>query len=99
MIYNTTLDTASWVSVDSKSGVEYDLTAGTSSGGITLFTTFTSANAQDKDIDLSNFFSYEGRLLRLQAFTNTSDILTVWAANDSGANAAAQASLTWGEIR
>lgn len=100
LLLNPVLTGANFTSVDAKSGVNADVTATSLTGGLPIATGLLVGATDSIIRDLKDFFSMGTRKLRLQAFTGTSDIVTVSAiALSGGASATVRASLTWGEIR
>jgi hypothetical protein len=98
---NSTLTGASWTSVDANSGVEYDLSATSGTGGQTLFRGFMPNSNDSATLSLTEFFSDKahGRALRLDAFATTQDVLTIYAINEAAGTTLMRASLAWDEVR
>lgn len=98
LVYNPTLTGASFISVNSDSSVEYDISSTSYSGGSVIF--FGSlANTTDSIlIDISNFFDIYERAVRLDGFATSSSVLSVVAANTVAGNARVRSTLTWTEV-
>jgi hypothetical protein len=103
LIYGATLTGSSWNSVNSKSGVEYDESATSYSGGELIYHGFIPEDSGHQDIDISKFFNIQGRIIRTAGFsgtgTNVADTLTVVAVNEAVGRTNVEADLTWSEIR
>lgn len=98
LVLNATLTGANWVSADPRSGVEYDLSATTGSGGQPVWArSFVAAASETRD--LQNTFGYPNRFMHLSADGATSDVLTVFATKSTAGTIACRAAMTWGEIR
>lgn len=99
LVFNGTLTGASYTSVGSASGTEFDVAATAISGGDTLYFGFLG-NANDATrIDLSELFGMLERKLRRNGFTSTTDTLTVMAFNELSGSTNVRAALTFNEIR
>lgn len=99
LIYNTTLTGASWSSVATTSGAEFDVASTAISGGDTLYYGFL-ANSNDSDqIYIDNLFDIVSRVLRQNAFATGVDTLTIAAVNEAAGSTGVKASIAWGEIR
>ncbi len=103
LIYGATLTGSSWNSVNSKSGVEYDESATSYSGGELIYHGLIPEDSGHQDIDISKFFNIQGRIIRTAGFsgtgTNVADTLTVVAVNEAVGRTNVEADLTWSEIR
>lgn len=100
VVLNMTLTSPSWVSADPASGVEYDVSAVSGSGGITLYNGLLPGTTDSQDIDLTRYFDLIGRKLRMNAFGTGRDKLTIMAAKESGGSTVAvRGGLNWNEIR
>lgn len=99
LVYNATLTGASYSSVSSGSGTEFDVAATALSGGETLYYGFL-ANSNDSDqIYIDKLFNIVSRVLRQNAFATSVDTLTISAVNEAAGSTSVKGSLTWGEIR
>jgi hypothetical protein len=96
LLYRPTLVGASFTAVDAThSGMEYDVTASSVSGGIVIDADFAAAGKNTP----SNVAGILGRTLMSLGRTGTSDILTLAAIRSTGTDATGFASLKWKEIR
>ena len=96
---DSTLSGASFTSVDPNSGVEYDVSATSGTGGETLFRTFLANTDDGREFDLSNFFKETGdaRNLSIDAFGTTQNVLTIYGVNESAGSCSMRASFAWRE--
>lgn len=103
LVMNSSLTGASWSSVNANSGMEFDTSATSGTGGETLFRGFLPGTSEvSHSVDLTKFFTIQssGRQLRLNAFATDRDILSIYATHESVAGSSnARASITWSEIR
>lgn len=101
LVWSSSLSGASYSSVDSKSGAEFDVSATSGTGGETLFRGFIGGSNDATVVDISKLFKYRtgGRKLRLDAFGSNPDVLTVYAVNEGVGSSSVRASLSWEEIR
>jgi hypothetical protein len=95
VLYRPTLTGASWVSVDSNSFMEYDVSATAVSGGI-LVDDKPIATSRNIPINKTNAL---GRTILSQGRTGTADILTIAAIRTSTTSANALAGINWEEVR
>lgn len=93
--YRPTLTGASWVSADTNSGVEYDISATAFTGGTKVESGYVSTG-RNVTSGKEGLFS---KLLLALGRTGTSDILSLVAIRTSSTNANTLASINWGEIR
>jgi hypothetical protein len=100
VVIGHTLTGASWTSVDSTSGVEYDVSATAFTGGSTVIRGFL-ANSNDSSgvISCEGLFSQHGRKLHLDAFGSIQPIISIFAINEAAGTTLMKASLAWVEIR
>jgi hypothetical protein len=104
LIYNATLTGASYTSASALSGVEYDVSATSYSGGELILRGFLNNDIDSDYVDLSPLFDMLGRKLRMPGFaglgSNTSqDTLTLVATCESVGKTRARANITWVEVR
>lgn len=100
LVLDATLTGASWSSVSSESGAEYDTSATALSGGTSLMRLFLPGSEDGFNVDISRFFSDLGRALRRDAFGTGVRSLTVTGKYEKSAGSTSmRASLTWGESR
>lgn len=101
VVWNSSLTGASYSSVDSKSGAEFDVSATSGTGGETLFRGFIGGSNDASVVDITSLFKYRtgGRKLRLDAFGANPDVMTLYAVNEGVGTAQVRASLSWEEIR
>jgi hypothetical protein len=101
IVMNSTLTGASWVSADSNSGAEYDISATSGTGGQTLYRGFLAQPNDNANVELDIFFNERayGRVLRLDAFATAQDVLSVYAINEGVGNTQMRASFSWTEVR
>lgn len=98
LVLNATLTGASWVSADVRSGVEFDISASSGSGGQPLWArSFVAATSETRD--LSSTFGYPNRFLHLNGDGSASDVLTILAVKSTAGTTPCRAAITWGEIR
>lgn len=95
-VVNATLTGASWASPVTGSGVETDVAATSATGGTPLIAKSSNTTSGQFEIDLRTAFGVGLRSLKRQAFTGTSDVLTLMGYSVSGAPDAL-AALQWGE--
>lgn len=99
IVLNAVLTGASWASVDALSGAEFDVSATSGTGGLTLFRGFLP-NAQDSyELEVPAGIFNNERGLRVNAFATAQDSFTVFAVNEAIGNTNVRASGTWSEIR
>jgi len=99
LVYNGTLTGASFNSVSTYSGVEFDVASTSLTGGETLYYGFLP-NANDAaSILIDKLFEKIARVLRQNAFATGVDSLTVMAVNEQSGTTSVKAALVWGEIR
>ncbi len=95
----TSLTGASYTSVATSSGVEFDVAATAFTGGEVLYLGFLP-NSNDREmVDVSQLFGMISKKLRRSAFTGTLDTLTIVAVNEAGGSTNVRASMTWREVR
>jgi len=100
LVLDATLTGASWSSVSSESGTEYDTSATALSGGTTLMRLFLPASEDSLTEDISKFFADLGRALRREAFGTDRRSLTIAGRYEkTSGSTSMRASLTWGESR
>jgi hypothetical protein len=99
IVMNASLTGASYTSVNSYSGVEYDISSTAFSGGDTIFQGFLANSNDTQTIDLYEYFSIEGRVLLQSAFATSVDTLTVLAVNEAAGSTSVKSSLSWEEFR
>jgi phage gpG-like protein len=101
LLVNPTVTGGSWVSADPESGVEYNITATSFSGGTTLLRGFLP-NLQDHDnIDLTNLFDGldDSRKLHVNAYDTSQDVLLITGQDEAASTTGMRASLAWEEQR
>lgn len=100
LVYNGTLTGASYTSVATTSGTEFDVAATALSGGETIYYGFLGqSNDAVNTINLSQIFGALERKLRRNGFTSTTDTLTVMAVNELSGSTNVRAGLIFDEIR
>lgn len=103
VIANVTLTGASFTSVATGSGAEFDTAATAYSGGELLYRDFIGDKEAGDHTDLSGLFNVFGRMLRQPGFAgsgvNVVDSLTIVAMCEAVGRTRARANLTWAEIR
>jgi hypothetical protein len=95
---NPTLTAPAWTSVDTNSAAEFDVTASATTGGTVLWRG-TLAGLGERLADIGELFGLGGRTIRRDAYTGTSDILSVSIQRVSNQNPSVDASLTWHEVK
>jgi hypothetical protein len=98
VVTNPTLTDASWAATSPSPGAEIDTAASAMSGGTELMRVGLGANTS-MAVDLSTIFTVSGTKIRKQAFTDTSDILTIGVIREGTVNFNPRASLHWREVR
>lgn len=93
-----TITGGSWVSANSNSGIEYNITGTGFTGGSLITGGFIAVAPGAITRDLSLYFSRLGLNLRNSLYGGQ-DVLAVTAVKDSGGNTDVRATLGWGEIR
>lgn len=98
LVVNPTLTGATWAATSPSGGAEIDIAASAMSGGVELL---RLALAQDASLtfDLTEIFTIPGTKIRRQAFTGTSDILTIGVAREGSVNFNPRGTLNWREVR
>ena len=103
LVVNSTLIGASWIPVSSNSGVEYDVSSSSGSGGEVVFTGYLSQVIdKSSDIFLEDIFNYglSGRKLKINAFATEQDVVSIYATHESSAGSSfSKSSITWSEVR
>jgi hypothetical protein len=99
LVLDGTLTGASYVSVDSKSIAEYDITATALTGGTTLFKGFMGNSNDQFTIDISKIFEGQFRGLMQKVFATPANTLTLMAVNEAAGSTSMLANLTWREYR
>lgn len=99
LVLDGTLTGASYVSVDSKSIAEYDITATALTGGTTLFKGFMGNSNDQFTIDISKIFEGQFRGLMRKVFATSANTLTLMAVNEAAGSTSMLANLTWREYR
>lgn len=99
LVYNGTLTGSSFSSANNYSGVEFDVSATSLSGGETLYYGFLPNSNDATSIKINELFEGLGRLLRQNAFATGVDSLTVMAVNEQAGSTKVRAALVWTEIR
>jgi hypothetical protein len=99
LVLDGTLTGASYVSVDSKSIAEYDITATALTGGTTLFKGFMGNSNDQFTIDISKIFEGQFRGLMQNVFATPANTLTLMAVNEAAGSTSMLANLTWREYR
>lgn len=97
IMLNATLVGASWVAIGAQSGVEYDESATSMSGGTVVLRSYLPAADDSASIDGQDFFTLLGSHLRCPAFGGAGDIMTIAAASKTG-TVEIDASAAWYEI-
>jgi len=93
--YRPTLTSASWVSADSHSGVEYDVSATAFTGGVKIFSGYVSTSRNvDRGIQ-----GVLGKLTLSPSRTGVSDILSIVAIRTSTNDGSVLCRLDWKELR
>jgi len=99
LVYNGTLTGASWSSVATYSGTEFDVASTALTGGETLYYGFLP-NANDAAaINIEVLFEQVARVLRQNAFATGVDTITVMAVNEQSGSTSVKAALVFNEIR
>lgn len=102
LIANATLTGASWVSADTRSAAEYDVSATAFSGGELLSRSFLPATGSE-NVALDQFFGINSRILRRAGFAGAGvgvdDVLTIVAVNEAVGNTKVRADMSWTEVR
>lgn len=98
VVLNPTLTGASWVNVDATSGVEYDVSATTYTGGIVLASFFLDNEAQ-RELDLRAIFDRVGRKLLVDPLTGDRDVLAIVGQDAAAGTTDVFGGLTWLEVR
>lgn len=100
-ILNPALTGPSWVSADSSSGAEYDITATAFTGGTTLLRGLLPNSIDSVVLTFEKIFNSFARCLKRSAFGSGLDILTVVGKNEktTGGSSTMRASMTWQEVR
>ena len=99
ILYNATLTGASWASVASTSGTEFDVSASAFTGGETLFYGFLPNSNDAEGAELEKYFSILARKLRQNAFATGVDTLTIVARNEAAGSTSVRAALVFTEVR
>lgn len=100
VIVNAGLTGASWSSVDSQSGAEYDVAATAFTGGFTLEQGLLPNSIDSKTVDLTRIFSNTGRALRRDAFGTDRSSITITGKKEQAAGTTnMRASISWLESR
>jgi len=95
VIYRPVLTGASWVAVGTDSGVEYDITAGSFTGGYQIDADFISSG-QNQVALVRNIL---GKEIMSLGSAGVPDILTIAAIRTSTTDASVRSKLKWKEIR
>jgi hypothetical protein len=99
LVYNGTLTGASWSSVNTYSGTEFDVAATALSGGETLYYGFLPNGNDAASINIEVLFDEVSRVLRQNAFATSVDTLTVMVVNEQSGSTSVKAALVFNEIR
>lgn len=98
IILNATLTGDTWAATSPSIAVEVDTAATTFSGGTSIWQISQGANT-GQTYELGRLFTLIGRKLRRQAFTGTSDILTIAAQREGSVNFDPRITLLFDELR
>lgn len=101
LLVNPTVTGGTWVSADPTSGVEYNITATSFSGGTTLLRGFLPNQIDHDNVDLTNLFEGldDSRKLHVNAYDTSQDVLLITGQNEAGGTTLMRGSLAWEEIR
>jgi hypothetical protein len=96
----TSVTGGTWISASiDNSAFEYNISATAFTGGETIYRGFLPNSNDSRDLDLKDFFEYNSRVLRLNAFGTNVDTLLIAGINEATGTTLMRASLTWQEIR
>jgi hypothetical protein len=98
LVINPTLTGATFAATSPSPGTEIDTAASAMTGGTELMHVGLGADWSDS-FDLTKLFTIPGTKIRKQAFTGTSDILTVGVMREGVVNFNPRAALNFGEVR
>lgn len=98
LVINPTLTGATWAQASPSGAAELDVSASAMTGGTEILRIGLSQDAS-QTLDLTDIFTIPGTKIRKQAFTGTSDILTVGVAREGSVNFNPRGSLNWREVR
>jgi len=98
VLFNPTVTGGAWTSTDSTSGVEYNITATSFSGGTQIDQRSAGGVTAAYNDTFDRYFDARSRKLRLDAFGTTSDVLLITGIR-TGGTTAGRANISWGEIR
>jgi hypothetical protein len=98
LVLNPNLTGATFAATSPSPGVEIDTAASAMSGGNEIMRIGLGENASTNQ-DLMKLFTINGTKIRKQAFTGTSDILTIGVVREGAVNFNPRASLVWREVR
>jgi hypothetical protein len=99
IVFGHSLTGASWVSADPESGVEYDVSATSFTGGSTLLRGFLPASNDANIVIAQDGFKQNGRKLHLDAFGTVQPIISVFGVNEAAGTTQMRASAAWVEVR
>jgi hypothetical protein len=98
LVMNPTLTGPTWVATSPSGAVEIDTAANAQSGGTEFLRVGLGANT-NQVINLTEIFTIPGTKIRRQAFTGTSDVLTIGVVREGAVNFSPRATLNWREVR
>lgn len=99
IIANTVLTGASWSSVATTSGTEFDVSSTSFTGGETLYYGFLPGSNDAETVELEKFFSILARKLRQNAFATAVDSLTIVAKNEAAGSTNVRSAIVFTEVR
>lgn len=98
LVLNPTLSGSSFASVNTYSGLDYDESSTSFSGGTILYSGYLNVNNESLSIKLDNVFNLYKQNLKQDAFGINTDILTIAAESDTSGFARVSSTLLWDEI-
>jgi len=103
IVMGATLSGSNFVSAAAASGVEYDVSATSYTGGEIIYADTIELMNGSNEEDLDQFFSVFSRMIRNCGYmgtgNNVNDVLTVTAVNTTVGFTPVRANITWAEIR
>jgi len=99
VVQGATVTGGTWVSADTESGVEYNITGTGFSGGEHIVQGFMPAAQDTVQLNLQPFYEPLERALRLGPFGSVDDTVVILATNEKTGTTDVRSSLTWEEIR
>jgi hypothetical protein len=97
LVHDASLTGATYAASSPSTAVQLDTAASAMTGGTTVFRVGLGANASET-WDLKELYTLAGRKLRRQAFTGTSDVLTLGVVREGVVDFDPRATLVWGEL-